>query len=162
MTAAQQAVSNLSAIPLILMSVVLGALGQLTMKNGFAILANKQHLAELTYLQKLPHIFTQPFVLAGLTMYVIGTFVWFAVLLKAELSFAYPFIALAYVITVIGSYYLFGEHLNVWKFAALFLIICGVLCLARGAQVAAQQQAQARGLQPDLAEHPVLDTLPPV
>jgi len=162
MTAAHQAASNLSTIPLILMSVILGAMGQLTMKKGFAFLATQAHLAELGYVQKLPHIFMQPYVLAGLSMYVIGTFVWFAVLMKAELSFAYPFIALAYVITVIGSYYLFDEHMNIWKVAALVLIISGVLCLAMGAKMVSQQQAKARGVAPDLADAPVVDTLPSV
>lgn len=154
--AAQQAASNLSAIPLILLSVILGALGQLTMKNGFSVLAKGGQMAELSYVQKLPLIFTQPFVLAGLAMYVVATFVWFAVLLKAELSFAYPFIALAYVVTVFGSYYLFQEHLNAWKIGAIALIILGVLCLARGAQVVSQERPG------NLADKPRLDAVPPV
>ncbi|HYE77124.1 MAG TPA: hypothetical protein VEI97_03975, partial [bacterium] len=142
--ASVQAAANLSAIPLILASVILGALGQLTMKTGFNALAASGKMEGLGYVQKLPLIFMQPWVLMGLAMYVIATFVWFAVLLKAELSFAYPFIALAYVVTVVGSALLFGEHMNVWKYAAIALIILGVLCLAKGArEVASGRLAQA-------------------
>ncbi|MEO7994383.1 MAG: EamA family transporter [bacterium] len=133
---ATTASSNVAAIPLILTSVLLGAVGQLTMKNGFNLLKTRSDWGDFTFVQKLPQIFLQPYVILGLSLYVIATFVWFAVLDKADLSFAYPFIALAYVVTAIGSYLLFGEQINNWKIAAITLIMLGVLCLARGAQLA--------------------------
>ena len=130
---ASQSQANVAAIPLILTSVILGAVGQLTMKTGFNVMKGAQGWGDLSFAQKLPHIFLNPNVLAGLALYVIATFVWFAVLDKADLSFAYPFIALAYVVTMVGGRFLLGEHLNGWKYAAVALIIVGVLCLAKGA-----------------------------
>ena len=47
------------------------------------------------------------------------------VLSKVELSFAYPFLSLAYVAVAIAAWMLFSEDLNPWRIAGIAFICVG-------------------------------------
>ena len=52
---------------------------------------------------------------------------------KLELSQAYPFMSLNFVVVISLSVILFGENLNIYKITGLALIIVGVFIVSRGA-----------------------------
>ena len=50
---------------------------------------------------------------------------------KFELSYAFPFISITYVIVFIGSFYLFNENLSILRVFGLILIILGTMFVAK-------------------------------
>ena len=53
------------------------------------------------------------------------------VLSKVELSFAYPFLSLAYVAVAVFAYFIFREDLNAWRIAGIAFICVGTVLIAQ-------------------------------
>jgi multidrug transporter EmrE-like cation transporter len=79
-------------------------------------------------------IITRPLVLSGFFSAVLASLAWIAAISRFELSYAYPFMSLNFVVVVILSLLLFGETMNPFKISGLFLICVGVLILSKGLQ----------------------------
>jgi len=75
----------------------------------------------------------QPFLWLGLGCYGVSVAVWVAALSRTEVSLAYPFLSLGYVVNAAAAWYLFGENLSPQRLLAVAVIILGVLLLARTA-----------------------------
>ena len=76
-------------------------------------------------------IAAQPAVWAGLFCYALSVGLWIVALSRADISVAYPFLSIGYVITAIAAWQLFGEALSAQRLAAIALICAGVALLYR-------------------------------
>ncbi|APM38815.1 SMR family transporter [Clostridium kluyveri] len=116
-------------IPLILISVFLGAMGQVLVKYGAV---NLELNFTIKYL--LPSIFNilknMP-VMFGIISYGLSFLLWIKVLSKVELSYAYPMVSLGYVITMIFSYFVFKENISFIRILGVAFIILGVVLVSR-------------------------------
>ncbi|MCP3776527.1 EamA family transporter [Paenibacillus sp. MZ04-78.2] len=109
-------------------SVALGAVGQVLMKLG----TNKVPLTSAEpLLRKLIMMFTQPYILGGLTCYALSAVLWIFALSRMQLSLAYPMVAAGYVIVFIISVLLFKEAITIQKVGGMMLIMAGVIVLAK-------------------------------
>jgi multidrug transporter EmrE-like cation transporter len=63
----------------------------------------------------------QPLGLRRTCTFVISMASHLYVLSKVELSFAYPFLSLAYVAVAVFAYFVFHEDLNAWRIAGIAL-----------------------------------------
>jgi drug/metabolite transporter (DMT)-like permease len=119
-----------TAITYILVSVILGAVGQLLLKKGMASMGplsiNLGGLGGLVL-----RIATNPYVVTGLFIYVLGTFFWLVALSRVELSFAYPFASLSYVVMLAASWGLFHENISLLRLLGTLVIGLGVLLISR-------------------------------
>src|SRR3989337_302056 len=106
-------VKMIDVIILLLISVILGSLGQIAMKKGLTDSGGIE-LREILS-TKLFSIVFQRYVFIGITFYLISTLLWFVILSKAELSFAYPLIALGYIITVFLASIFFKEAITPFR-----------------------------------------------
>lgn len=70
-------------------------------------------------------------VFIGLCIYFFFGFAWLKILGSVPVSFAFPFLALGYIVIILGSYLILGETINTLRILAIFLIIGGVICLSR-------------------------------
>lgn len=124
---------NLKAIPLILFAVTMMVTGQVLEKKGIMVV---QEAAgdEFGFFSHLLVIIFNPYVFVGLIVYVFSAFTWLFVLNSADLSFAYPFLAVSYVAIIIVSPMAFPNERwpDAWKGLAILLIIAGVLAMAQG------------------------------
>jgi len=68
-----------------------------------------------------------PFILSGLLSAFIASLFWMAAMTKFDISFAYPFMSLSFVLVFFISIFLFGEPVNVQKVAGLGLIVLGII-----------------------------------
>jgi len=68
---------------------------------------------------------------SGLAVYGLATLAWLWALQFVELSRAYPFMALGFVLVPLGSMLLFGEKLDVTYFAGIGFICLGVVLAGR-------------------------------
>lgn len=108
---------------LIIVSVTIGAVGQIAFKYGaMQIVADPG----VTLLEKIKW----PIVL-GLFLYGISTIIWIMALKKVELSYAYPMVSLGYVFVFIASYFLFHEPLNWLRVGGMLFIMAGITLVAK-------------------------------
>lgn len=84
---------------LIGLSISAGALGQTAIKLGVSQPANAG--AAGGPLALVTAILTSPLILAGIGFYGLGALAWIAVLARMDLSYAYPFLALNFVLITI-------------------------------------------------------------
>ncbi len=71
-----------------------------------------------------------PWILAGLGAAFLASILWMLALTKLDLSEAYPYTALAFVLILLASYVFFGEPLSIGKVMGTGLIVCGIIVLA--------------------------------
>jgi glycosyltransferase involved in cell wall biosynthesis/multidrug transporter EmrE-like cation transporter len=118
---------------LILMSVGLAALAQLTLKHGMDQVthAGGVPLALGQPLETFRRIGANIFVWLGLGTFVISAAVWLIVLSRATLSFAYPFVSLTYVLILLFDRLVLHQPISGIRYGGVALIIAGILLISR-------------------------------
>jgi hypothetical protein len=94
------------AVTYILISVLAGAIGQILLKKGMTNMGAVT-ISGHQLLGVLWRLATNPYVVIGLMIYVCGTIFWLAALSRVDLSYAYPFASLSYVVMLVASWLLF-------------------------------------------------------
>lgn len=125
----------------ILFTVLTNAAAQLMLKQGMLSLGPVSFTAD-TMIARIFQILFNPWVFAGLTTFVISMASHLYVLSKVELSFAYPFLSLAYVAVAIFAYFLFKEDLNSWRIAGIAFICVGTVLIAQSGREGHAEEAQ--------------------
>ncbi|MBN1284045.1 MAG: multidrug resistance protein [Anaerolineae bacterium] len=121
-----QKTANLQSIGLVLVSVVLAAVGQLTFKAALNTIGE----LELS-VQMFVDLLTNPTMLLGLVIFGASMLLWLLALMKADLSFAYPFLSLAYILVPLGGAVLFNEQVTLMRIIGIVVIVGGLLVIAR-------------------------------
>ncbi len=140
-------------LPFILFTVFTNAAAQMMLKQGMITLegvAPAGHSGVIGIVTLLFKIIFHPWVFAGLCTFVISMASHLYVLSKVELSFAYPFLSLAYVIVAVAAWWLFSEDLNPWRIAGIGLICIGTVLIAHGGS-AEHKTSQANMVEPSPA-----------
>ncbi|AXV18181.1 transporter (plasmid) [Neorhizobium sp. SOG26] len=117
-------------IPFILFTVLTNAAAQLLLKHGMMTLGPISFSAE-TAIQRIFQIVFNPWVFLGLSTFVISMASHLYVLSKVDLSYAYPFLSLAYVAVAFFAWLLFKEELGALKIAGIAFICVGTVLIAQ-------------------------------
>jgi len=117
------------AIVSLLISMFLGVVGQVFIKKGLNSLSTLNFSSGLvaSYLK----IFFTPFIILGLLLYSLGVFFWLYALSKVDLSFAYHFVSLSYVLVLIFSWWFLGESISLLRWVGVFSICLGVFLISK-------------------------------
>ena len=105
----------------VLLSVVLNAAGQLLFKAARVAQPDAS----------VPHLFLHPQTWYGLFIYALSAICWLWVLARAQLSLAFPILALTFPIVLSLSALLFAEVISPMRWAGVGIIVIGVSLLAR-------------------------------
>ena len=124
--------SRRMTIGLILISVTLAAVAQVTLKAGMNHVTDANGGQLALNGESLKQIASQIWVWAGLAIFAVSAVLWLFALSRADLSFAYPFAALGYVIIVIASILFLDEHVQPITWVGVVLIISGIVLIAQG------------------------------
>ena len=116
---------------LILCSVLLSAFAQITLKIGMSNPVIQHAIASSSALTVIQSVCTNIYVIGGLGLYFASAAVWLFVLAKVDVSFAYPFVGLGFVVTMLLAFFINGEVLSTTK-------VVGTLCIALGVAIMAQ------------------------
>jgi len=73
------------------------------------------------------YAYTDVWILSGFLAAFLASMSWAAAMTKFDLSFAYPFMSLSFVLVFILSLFIFGEPFTWSKFIGLSLIVLGVI-----------------------------------
>ena len=118
------------AITYILVAVLASAAGQVLLKKGMltlgALTISPSQLAGILW-----RMGTNPYVIVGLAIYVSGTVFWLAALSRVDLSYAYPFASLSYVVMLIVSWQVFNESISLLRLLGTLVVGVGVLLISR-------------------------------
>ncbi len=114
----------------IILTVLLNASAQLLIKKGVSLIYGKDFTLKL-FFESLDKVVLNPYIILGLICMTISMITHIISLSKFELSFAFPFISISYVIVFLGSFYLFDENLSLLRIFGLILIILGTLFVAK-------------------------------
>lgn len=117
-------------IPLILSGVFLNAFAQFFLKKGMLSIGH----FEFTLANAIPIGIKAAMnwaIVAGLTCYVVSVVVWMLVLSRVEVSYAYPFLSVGYVLTTILGYMYFNEAVSLERVGGIALICLGVIIVSR-------------------------------
>lgn len=129
-------------IAFILFTVMTNAAAQLMLKQGMLSLGPLSFDGVNPIVKVLQIVFS-PWVFAGLLTFVISMASHLYVLSKVELSFAYPFLSLAYVAVAVFAYFVFREDLNAYRIAGIAAICVGTILIAQGGAGHAADEAVA-------------------
>ena len=119
------------SLSLILLAVLCGVGGQLTLKMGMSHVGPIGAEATTQPLQVALRVLTSPLVLGGLGLYALGAVAWLTVLSRVPLSFAYPILALSYAFTPILAWLILGESVPSLRWVGIATICLGVLVVSR-------------------------------
>lgn len=121
---------TLRLLLLILASVSLSALAQLTLKIGTAAAADGRSAG---IGGEIGGLVQSPMIILGLGLYGVGALLWLFVLGRAPLSLAYPFVGIGFILTMLAGAFWLNESLSVARVAGTLLIAIGCVLVARSA-----------------------------
>lgn len=122
---------TLTTFSLILVGVLLNAGAQLLLKAGTNAIGVLGLDGARAFGATALAVATQPYVVGGLASYVVSVAIWIVALSRVEVSVAYPMLSIGYVVNALAAWYLFGEALTATRVAGIFVIIVGVVLVAR-------------------------------
>ncbi len=117
-------------LSLVLLSVILNTLGQLLFKTGLNQIGAFT-FSPINFFHFGYKIISNVSVMAGLLIYVISTAVWFLVLSRADVSFAYPLVSIGYIFSALGAYFILHEPFSFMKILGTIVIIVGVVLICQ-------------------------------
>ena len=119
-----------STLILVLLSVTLSACAQVLFKLGVSEVMTRGGTANNAPLTRALAFLLSPGVIGGLTLYGIGTVLWLFVLSGTELSQAYPFVGLGFILTALMGYIFFQDALNGTRIIGTLLVVAGIVLVA--------------------------------
>jgi undecaprenyl phosphate-alpha-L-ara4N flippase subunit ArnE len=117
----------------IIISVLLAATAQLTLKYGVDRVTKGEH-SGIVFSEPATsalRVAREPFVWLGLVLFGISAAVWIVVLSRVSLSFAYPFAALTYIIIVLFDKLILKVPVPGLRWAGVLLIATGIVLVSR-------------------------------
>ena len=123
---------NLSIFALIITSVLLSSFAQIVLKTGMSNTEVLNALQSANTFVIIKAIITNFFIIGGLSLYFASAAVWLLVLAKVDVSFAYPFVGLGFIVTMLLAFFINGEMLTTTKIIGTLCIAVGIAIIARG------------------------------
>jgi drug/metabolite transporter (DMT)-like permease len=120
-----------AAIIAILVSVTMSAVAQIALKSGMASPGMREALAVGGIARIGAAVLTQPFVLLGLAIYGAGVLIWLYVLTMVDVSKAYPFVSLGFILTLVMGATLLHEPVTTIRVVGTCIVCLGVVLVAQ-------------------------------
>jgi multidrug transporter EmrE-like cation transporter len=121
---------TLAELSRILAGVSLSAFAQIALKAGMSS-PQGQQLLQSPLAQMPGAVLGNYLLLTGLFLYVASMLVWLRVLATTEVSVAYPFVGVGFVLTTFLAWPLFGETPTITKLGGTAAIMFGIWLLTR-------------------------------
>ena len=113
---------------LILLSVLLNCAAQLLIRKGMLV---EGEVGMQNMLSHVGSMITNLWLWAAMLCYALSILLWMSVLSKVEVSYAYPFLSVGYVVSAVAGYALFNENLSPVRIAGIIVICIGVILISR-------------------------------
>lgn len=109
-----------------LLSILLGATGQFLLRLGMLYYGK---VTVTGIWRQLGSIIFTPAIFLGFVCFGISSILWLVVISRWELSYAYPLVALGYVLAIVYGVFLLHESLSLPKILGTLFILAGISVL---------------------------------
>ena len=116
---------------IIILSVLCSSVAQIALKKGMLQCDCSFSPEVSNILPLISALVLNPFLVAGVFLHIAALFTWLYVLKHVEVSYAYPFISMGFVVVLLLSYYLFNENINAYRIVGVSLIILGIILVGK-------------------------------
>ncbi|MGI5076288.1 SMR family transporter [Treponema maltophilum] len=113
---------------IILVSVLLNSAAQIFIRKGML------QIGEMTIRSMISNIgtlLTNIWLWIAMLCYAVSVLLWMSILSKVQVSFAYPFLSVGYIISAVIGYFFFNESLSLIRIVGLAVICIGVILISR-------------------------------
>ena len=117
----------MQAMALALLATLIATLGQLLLKTGMRQVGPISGSDLSNPFPLFLTVFTNPWILTAIPIYVAGFLMWLIVLSKLDLSHAYPFLAVTYVLVPLLSWLFLGEQVPLMRWAGIAVVCLGIV-----------------------------------
>lgn len=117
-------------IVLILSSVLLNCGAQLLIRKGMLLVGDITTSAT-GFLSRLPAMASNLYLWGAMGSYAVSIILWMAVLGRVDVSFAYPFLSIGYIVALFAGWLIFGENVSPIRIAGVVVIALGVILISR-------------------------------
>lgn len=117
-------------IPLILAVVATNALSQMLLKQGMNSVGRFDFEGGTMY-RMLPVVALNPYVVSGMLVLIFSMGLHLMALSRVDLSFAYPFLSVSYILVLFAGYFWFGEDINISRITGVAFVCLGTFFVAR-------------------------------
>ena len=121
---------NVNLLGLILANVGMSAIAQLLLKLGMSSEPVQYALDQGGTFDVVWIVATKWQVVGGLGLYALTAIVWLLVLARADLSFAYPFLGIGFIVTMLLGWMVLGETIGAARLIGTLLVASGVWLVA--------------------------------
>jgi multidrug transporter EmrE-like cation transporter len=119
-------------VSMILVSVSCTSLAQISLKHGMSVEPVQTALTGGGLMRVVLAVTTSPMVWLGLFLYGFSAIVWLFVLAKLQVSMAYAFVAVGFLLTMFLGCVILGEPLTLRKLAGTALVMLGIWLVTAG------------------------------
>ena len=108
-------------ILILLLSITISSLAHVFLKKGVMSLGGSIHQEIDGFWEYFNALSTNPWMLGGVSLHVGALVVWVWALSRVDVSFAYPFLALGYVLVSLLAWVWLGENLSQSRLAGIVI-----------------------------------------
>jgi undecaprenyl phosphate-alpha-L-ara4N flippase subunit ArnE len=112
---------SLKAASLLILCILLEVFREISFKLG-----SREGAEPKNFLIYFRNLFVKPFILLGITLWLLEVACWIMVLEITPLSYAFPLLSLCYCGTLIASKIILKEEVKIYKWIGAILITIGV------------------------------------
>jgi drug/metabolite transporter (DMT)-like permease len=105
----------------------LSSVAQIVLKTGLSQPHVVVALDSGSHVSGLKAIFLNTWVIGGLFLYFSAAVVWLFALVRVEVSMAYPFVGLGFILTMIFGKFIMGDAVTAARILGTLLISAGVI-----------------------------------
>jgi drug/metabolite transporter (DMT)-like permease len=119
---------NMTVYVLLLIAICLTVTGEVLLKLGMN-LVRVDVGAFTASLPVLLRTFSEWRIILGFTLIFSGALFWLGVISRADFSFAYPLLALSYVVALLPARFVLGEQITPGRIVGTFIVVAGALII---------------------------------
>lgn len=119
------------ALILVFLSVIIGTIGQLCIKAAMLKIGPVAFSTPAEMINSGWQIMRQPLIWVALPLYGIGFIIWAVVLSRLQLSFAYPLLAIGYLVNPLAAMVFFDEQIPPIRWIGIVVIMVGIVLVGR-------------------------------
>ncbi|KAF1708599.1 EamA family transporter [Pseudoxanthomonas sacheonensis] len=102
--------------------------GQIVLKWQVAIRSG----GTTDFVRSIPELLLRPWVISAFVAAFAASLCWMVAITRLELSRAYPFMALNFILVSLLAIPLFGESFGLMKVAGVLLVVAGLVAISHG------------------------------
>jgi multidrug transporter EmrE-like cation transporter len=119
------------AMILLTICILAGAFGQISWKHAMSNMEKIDDVDGLLRWDTISNIITDKYIILGLLLYGSAFFLWLSALSTLDVSFMYPMLSLAYVLTAILAFVFLGEQVSLLRWSGILLVVLGCVLIMK-------------------------------